>query len=104
MSVWGEDKLSYSELRCNFHPRCIWCDVPMELFDIKLLHFSTGDGTPDLNSNAIDVVMYCTKCGYIDVFGVAVSAEHGKRMKNKLLRGIENKEFNHVVKEEKTFN
>ena len=102
MSVWEEDKLSYSELKCNFHPRCIWCDVPMELFDIKLLRFSTDDATPNLNSNAIDVVLYCLGCGYTDVFGVAVSAKHGKKIKNKLLKGIENKEFSHVVYEEET--
>lgn len=104
MSVWEEDKLSYSGLKCNFRPRCIWCDVPMELFDIKLLRFSTDDGTSDENSNAIDVVLYCFECGYSDIFGVAISPEHGKKMKNKILKGIKNKEFSHVVKEEKVLN
>ena len=102
MSVWEEDELSYSELRCNFHPHCIWCNIPMELFDIKLLRFSTYDGTPDENSNAIDVVLYCPECGHPDVFGVAISAEHGERIKNKLLKGIKDKVFTHVVKEEIT--
>jgi hypothetical protein len=104
MSVWEEDPTTFSGLKCNFHPHCPWCKLPMELFDIKLLHFSINDGTPDLNSNAIDVNLYCLKCGYKDVFGVAISVEHGKRMKDTLLKGIENKEFNHVVHEEKATN
>lgn len=102
MSVWEEDKSSYSGLKCNFRPHCIWCDIPMELFDIKLLHFSTADGTLDKNSNAIDVVLYCPGCGWTDVFGVAVSAEHGKKLKDKFIRGIERKKFSHVVLEEET--
>jgi len=104
MSVWEEDSTTFSGLKCNFHPSCPWCKLPMELFDIKLLNFSTDDGTPDKNSNAIDVVMYCSECGYIDIFGVAINAKHGKEMKNKLIKGIENKEFSHVVKEERAVN
>ena len=103
MSVWEEDKLSYSGLKCNFHPHCIWCKVPMELFDIKLLRFSTDDGTPNQNSNAIDVVLYCPECGHTHIFGVAISAEHWEKMKNKILKGIKDKEFNHVVYEEETY-
>ena len=76
----------------------------MVLFDFKLLRFSTDDGTPDENSNAIDVVMYCPECGYAHVFGVAISARHWKEMRDKLLKGIENKEFSRVVQEETIFN
>lgn len=104
MSVWEEDELSYSGLKCNFHPHCIWCDIPMKLFDIKLLHFPTNDGTPNWNSNAIDVVMYCPECGYIDVFGVAISAKHGKEVKDKFIKGIKEKIFSHVVYEERSLN
>jgi len=100
MSVWEEDKLSYSGLKCNFHPRCFFCDLPMELFDIKLLHFSIEDGTSDENSNAIDVVVHCPECGYTDIFGVAISAKHWEKVRNKLLKGIEKNEFSHVVHEE----
>lgn len=97
MSVWSESKDSYSGLQCNFKPHCIWCDLPMKLFDIKLLKFSIPDGTEDKNSNAIDVVMWCEECGFTDVFGVAVSPEHRQRIEDKILKGIDEKEFSHVV-------
>lgn len=103
MSVWEEDSTTYSGLKCNFHPLCIWCKLPMELFDIKLLKFALDNSKSiERNSNAIDVVMFCPHCGYADTFGVAVSAEHGKKIKDKILKGIEEKTFTHVVSEEKT--
>jgi poly(3-hydroxyalkanoate) synthetase len=45
-------------------------------FDIKLLNFSILD-SGEKNSYAIDVTTICHECGYHDIFGVAVSKEHG---------------------------
>lgn len=99
MSVWEESKDSYSGLQCNFQPRCIWCDLPMQLFDIKLIQFLIPDGMQDRRGNAIDVVMWCENCGFTDVFGVAVSQKHRKKIEDKIIEGIKEKEFTHVVME-----
>ena len=105
MSVWEEDSTTYSGLKCSFHPHCIWCKSPMELFDIKLLNFSLDTTiSTEKKSNAIDVVMFCLECGYADTFGVAVSAEHGQGMREKIIKGIKEKTFTHVVSEEKRVN
>ena len=99
MSVWEEDDSAYSGLKCNFRPHCPWCNIPMSLFDIKSLHFSIPDGKPGANSNAIDVVMRCPECGYYDIFGVAVKDKHREALRQKVDKGIENKEFSHVAVE-----
>lgn len=104
MSVWQEDETTYSGLKCNFHPHCIWCNLPMELFDIKLLDFPLDSTkSKEHNSHAIDVVMYCPGCGYNDVFGVAVDTKHWQGMKEKIDKGIKEKTFTHVALEKTSF-
>ena len=74
----------------------------MDLFDMKLLKFAFDDTeSTERSSNAIDVVMFCPECGFADTFGVAVSAKHGKRMRETIIKGIEERTFTHVVSEEK---
>jgi len=85
MPVWEEDPETFMGLKCNFHPHCIFCKAPMELFDTKLLNFSLNDGTPDRNSHAIDVVVYCPECGLRTIFGVAISPEHAKKTLDNIL-------------------
>jgi len=87
MSIWFEDDKSESGLGCNHIPQCIFCQqnpkaksADMDIYDIKLLNFSLdrlGKKHREKNSYAIDVVMYCPRCGWQKTYGVAVSKEHG---------------------------
>lgn len=75
---WVEGEFEKSKLgmtakfapTCPFHPRTL-----MYIKDCKLLNFSLRDDDV-LDSNALDVVLGCPECGYIDIFGIAVSKEY----------------------------
>jgi len=87
MAVWTETTETYSGLEGNFTPTCLFHpEVPtvMELFDIKHLNFKLHPDKEDEPwSFATDVVLRCPYCGFDDVYGVAMSPDHHKKMVKK---------------------
>jgi hypothetical protein len=50
------------------------CGTPESLFSTKLIDFPLDNG--NAIGHAIDVMLYCKECGYIDTFGVAIDRKH----------------------------
>lgn len=86
-----DDQENMLGLQGNFIPYCPFHDdkpTVMTVNDCKALNFSL-DQKPDhqdWGSHAIDVVLYCPYCGYVDIFGVAISAEHHKKIREMVER------------------
>jgi hypothetical protein len=74
--LWGGDEEVTTGLKCLFTPQCKFCHVGMEYWQSVPQRFSINDGTGETNSHALDVLMWCPKCGHLNLFGVAVSKEH----------------------------
>lgn len=74
--LWAGDENVTTGLVCKFTPKCEFCDVAMEFWSAKPAKFAINDGTNEKNSHALDVIMWCPECGYISLFGVAISKEH----------------------------
>ncbi len=78
MKYWedGDFKGSKLGMTAKFVPTCPFhTNIGMILKNCKALHFSLR-GDDDWDSHALDVVMTCPECGYIDLFGVAISEEY----------------------------
>jgi len=76
--LWEEDKTAFMGLRFKIKPKCIFCSGELALFSTKLIEFPLDGGKA--RGQAIDVMLYCPACGYIDTFGVAVTREHYERL------------------------
>jgi len=79
MQYWEETTDdSFMDLRCNFPIICPFHGekTVMKLSDSKLFKFFLQADTSRDESHAIDVVCRCPDCGYMDIYGVAVSDEH----------------------------
>ena len=90
-TYWSEtNDDSFMDLQCNFDFTCPFHGEgsTMVLHDSKLFKFNLDkDKERDL-SHAIDVVVRCPDCGYIDIYGVAVSDEHYGRIYERIERYI----------------
>ena len=82
--LWAGDEDVTTGLQCLFTPKCIHCDVAMEFWSAKMAKFAINDGTDEKNSHACDILMWCPQCGYINLFGVAVSKEHYEFVQRRL--------------------
>lgn len=82
MGHWHDDPTCLLGLHCDFHPKCKFCGTKLKLFSTNLLEFALDKSKQDEKSHALDVNFMCPSCGYIDIFGVAISEEHwGKILK-----------------------
>ena len=63
---------------CSFHP-----GVGMIVKHCNVQAFSLRQDD-NWDSRAVDVVFTCPECGYIDVFGVAISLEHYDKIQARL--------------------
>jgi len=90
MGCWQEDPTAKFGLRCTFHPKCPFCKTPLRVLTTNLLDFKL-DEEQEINSHALDVDFMCPACGYLDIFGVAISEEHWGRIL-KLLADLMEKE------------
>ncbi len=81
MNYWTEgDWDSKLGVTCNFDPTCPFHPkTRMLVNDCKLLTFSLRMDS-NWDSHALDVVFMCPICGYHDIFGVAISDEHHRRV------------------------
>lgn len=84
MSYWDEDSESWMGLKANFQPMCLFGHGEMALHSAKLLNFSLEQDPEKRTSHAIDVVMRCPYCGYLDIFGVAIDRAHWERTRDKI--------------------
>ena len=67
------------EIICHMVPKCQFCDTPMEVWQIKRLHFDIVHGSGDKLGHAMDVILHCPNCHLECVFGVALSkSEYAK--------------------------
>jgi len=74
--LWGEDGTTISGLACLFQLLCKFDGTPMALGLYKPTKFAINDGTNEKNSHAIDVTLICPKCGFKEMYGVAISKKH----------------------------
>jgi len=98
---WAEDDdpSCFMGLKTTHQFTCLFCNADMQVHDVKLMEFSLrGDERKD--SHAIDVVLWCSRCGYIDIYGVAVSEEHWARAKSKILELMEKNEYVYLISKE----
>ena len=92
MQYWEEtNDDSFMDLKCNFDFRCPFHgeESVMVIHDSKLFKFELDKDSGRDMSHAIDVVVRCPDCGYIDVYGVAVSNEHYGRIYERIERYID---------------
>jgi len=75
MGHWVEDDESLTGLTCDFIPKCLYCNAPMNPDTVKLSNFQINDGTGEKNAHATDVEVCCPDCGCWITFGVAISKE-----------------------------
>ena len=87
---WTEDDAENClfGLKSDHDFKCLFCGGDMIVHNAKLMEF-TIPGGDEKGSKAIDVVLTCRGCGYIDIFGVAVSEEHWAKTKGKILKHLE---------------
>ena len=90
--LWEEDPTAKMGLRCKIHPRCYFCDTPLQVFTTGLLDFALEREKQDKRSHAIDVDFMCPNCGYLDVFGVAITEAHWGRILQMLAEMTDKKE------------
>ena len=78
--MWSlDDSYDEVEIVCNMVPKCLFCDVPMEVWNIKKLNFDIIRGSGDKSGHAMDIEVVCPECHLEDIFGVALSEdEYGK--------------------------
>ena len=80
MQYWDEDKDPEITmgLRCNFPITCPFHGgkTIMGIHDAKVFKFFLDKEQLRPESHAIDVVMVCPECGYIEIYGVAVTDDH----------------------------
>ncbi len=86
--LWEEDPTAVMGLRCKIHPKCQFCGTPESLFSTKLIDFEL-DYTSKVRGQAIDVMLYCTECGYIDTFGVAIDRKHWEAKRKLIMEMME---------------
>lgn len=93
MTHWKEgDWDSVVGLTADFIPMCPFhTKTQMFVNDCKALNFSLRHDK-NYDSCAVDVVMACPTCGYIDIYGVAISREHRLAIRDKLYTGNVNHE------------
>ena len=61
-----------SLIYCSHHPKKI---MAMELHTVKMLKFPMKIDGETTMSHAIDVWMQCPYCGYLELFGIALSRD-----------------------------
>ena len=82
--LWAGDDGITTGLKCLFTPQCKFCDVGMQFWSVTPQKFAINDGTKEKKSHAMDIVIWCPECGYINIFGVAVSKEHYEFIQRRL--------------------
>lgn len=66
---------------CRFRPTCPHCSIPVDVLQAKLLNFDLVPYSGKRDAHAIDTECICPKCGYWDVFGVALSKDEYKALR-----------------------
>jgi uncharacterized Zn finger protein len=87
---WHDDDTALLGLKCDFHPRCKFCDTELKVFSTGLLDFALDKSKKKDRSHALDVNFMCPNCGYLDIFGVAISEKHWARILELLAKMSEN--------------
>ena len=83
---FGEDCLM--GLKSDHEFSCLFCGTKMVIHNAKLMAFSLTD-SEEKDSKAIDVVLTCMGCGYVDIYGVAISEEHWAKTEKKFIKHME---------------
>lgn len=69
------------ELTCSFKPSCLFCGEKMTLENTTMYKVQmTGQNDPDPQGRAIDIIVKCHACGYIEAFGVALSQDEAAKI------------------------
>ena len=76
---------SMAGLEADFAPLCPYCGTALQPVALKLLNFQLNEPgwweRGEKNAYAIDVECWCPDCGYWAPFGVAVPADHWKKIR-----------------------
>ena len=81
MGVWSFTDNTPPELTCAFMPDCIFCRGNMVVTNATTYKVQmTGQNDPEPQGRAIDIIMRCPLCGYIEAFGVALSKDESEKI------------------------
>lgn len=85
MAKWEESNdVEELFLHCNFVPQCSICGNEMERLRVKkqkfALHDPVGDPNEKRGSHALDIQFWCPHDGAWEIFGVAISESHYKKL------------------------
>ena len=68
-------------LEADFEPECVFCSAKMEDLSSLVSNFATDSKhLDDYCGYAVDVLVVCPSCGWVEMFGVAIDKEHHKRL------------------------
>ena len=81
MGVWSFSDANPPELTCMMKPTCLFCGAKLGVTNATLYKVQmSGQCNPDPQGRAIDVMMRCPACGYVEGFGVALSQNEAKQI------------------------
>jgi len=81
MGAWTFIDGNPPELSCSLAPSCIFCGGKMIMHEAVMYNIQlSGQCNPDPQSRAIDAILKCSECGYLECFGVALTQEEAKKI------------------------
>jgi len=81
MGAWEFTSGLLPELACSFKPTCLFCGAKLGVTKASMYHVQmSGQNDPDPQGRALDVNVRCPECGYVEVFGVAITQDEARQI------------------------
>ena len=78
---WTFTDATPPELTCSFKPGCLFCGSKMRFKNATMYKVQmSGQCDPDPQGRAIDIMMICPECHYVEGFGVALSQDEAAKI------------------------